>query len=156
MSGNVVPHGNDLEHTKATPIWESALAVHGDRQSGADLLHAKVAQASESLDEHRNRDALDRVKIDCRSTRHGIAAGLEHDLARQPSDRRRARPNERPPKPRNGCISGQDDDRSLVDARELAPPHLATFGRRGHDAAAASRNEARSPHSSGSSRGWAS
>lgn len=46
-----------LERAKVAPVWESArsaLAVDGDRQGGADLFHARVAQASESLDQHRN------------------------------------------------------------------------------------------------------
>ena len=59
---------------------------------------------------------------------------------------------------RNRRITREHDDRSPADVGQLAPPHLSPCGKRAraHDAAAASRNDARSPQASGSSSGCSS
>ena len=41
-------------------------AVHGDGQGFADVSHPLIAQASETFDEHTQRDTLDRVEVDRR------------------------------------------------------------------------------------------
>lgn len=134
----------------------SALAVHCDRQSGTNLFHSQVAQAAEPLHENAGRHALDGVQVDGGSARHRIFAGIQHDFARQVANGRGARSDQRAPKSWDGCVSGEDHDGSPADVRELTPPEFATRRNRCHDAAAASRNDARSPHSSASSSGWSS
>ena len=46
-----------------------------------------------------------------------------------------------------------DDDRAAPDLGHLAPPHFAVYRRCAHESPAARRQDARSPHSSGSSIG---
>lgn len=57
---------------------------------------------------------------------------------------------------RDHRVAREDDDWSATDLGHLAPPHLATCWNGAHDDAAARRNDARSPHSSGSSSGCSS
>jgi hypothetical protein len=57
---------------------------------------------------------------------------------------------------RDHRVAGQDDDWSTTDLGHLAPPHLPARRECIHDDATARRNDARSPHSSGSSRGCSS
>ncbi len=52
-------------------------------------------------------------------------------------------------------VSREHDDRTSADVGWFAPPQLATPGQCGHVAAAASRNDAKSPQSSGSVIGCA-
>jgi hypothetical protein len=40
------------------------LAVDGDRQRRTDLTHASVGEPADSLDEHGERNALDRIQVD--------------------------------------------------------------------------------------------
>ncbi len=96
-------------------------------------------------------DTFDRVQVDRRTPRDRINAGVENHFARESTNRRRTRRDDRAPKPRDGCVSGQDDDGAAADVGELAPPHLAARWKRAHESPAARRQEARSPHSSGSS-----
>src|SRR4051812_48605328 len=119
-------------------------------------MHAVIAEATQAVNQRRHRDALDRIEIDHRDERDRVVRGLEQDLGRDPADRSRARPDERTPQTRDGCVAGEDDDRPTPDLRKLAPPDIAPRGKRAHDAPAAARKEARSPHSSFSSSGWTS
>jgi len=59
------------------------LAVDSDGQCGAYLAHPSVGDSSESLNEHRERDALHGIKVHRRSLWNRVIAGLENDLARE-------------------------------------------------------------------------
>ena len=134
----------------------SASAVDGDLESTADLAHAGIGQPSESRDEHGDPDALDGVEVDCCSARDRVVAGLEDDFAGKRSNRCRARCDKCSSKSRDRRVARQDDDGAPADLGKLAPPQLSPRRQRAHEAAAACRNEARSPHSSGSSSGSSS
>ena len=84
-----------------------------------------------------------------------VVAGFEDDLARQTPDRRGARCHQCTSQVWDRSVSGQHDHGAATDLGWLAPPHLATSGQARHVAAAALRNESRSPHSSRSSIGCA-
>jgi len=134
----------------------SARAVDRDREGAAHLAHSCVAQPAEPVEQHTDRHTLDGVEVDCRTTRYRVIAGLEHHFADESSNRRRAWSNQSPAMPRYHCVTGKYDDRTPADLGHLAPPDLATGRQSAHDAAAARLNDARSPHSSGSSIGCSS
>lgn len=67
---------------------------------------------------------------------------------RESSDRCRARCDQRAAQSRDRGIARQHDERSTTDLRRLTPPQLTALGHLTHVAAAALRNDARSPHSS--------
>jgi hypothetical protein len=134
----------------------SALTVDRDREGAADLSQAPVGQTAESFDQDAGCDTLDRVEVDGRTARDRIVAGFEDDLAGQRPDGCRARRDEHSPEPRDGRVARQDNDGTPANISQLAPPHLTPSGEGVHDAPAARRNDARSPHSSGSSSGCSS
>ena len=72
------------------------------------------------------------------------------------ADGRRARRDEGAPMSRDDDVPGQDHHRTPTDVLHLAPPQLTARRDARHDAATARRQEARSPHSSGSSNGCSS
>ena len=131
----------------------SADTVNGDVERCADLAHPLIAVASQSLRECSDRDTLCRVEIHRRGSGDRVRRGLEEDFARYPADGGRTRGNDRSSQSWNGDIPGQHHDRSAGNIGQLAPPDLTPCGQGAHDNPAASRNEARSPHSSGSSIG---
>ena len=128
-------------------------AVDSNREGGADLAHAGVAQAAQAADEHGDRHAFDRVEVDCRTAGYRIVASLQHYFADEATNRRRTRRYECTAVPRDHRVARQDHDRSASDPLHLAPPHFTACGKPAHDDAAARRKDARSPHSSGSSSG---
>ncbi len=134
----------------------SARAVDRDRQSVTHLAHSSIAQPADSVDQDGQRDTLDRIEIDRRTSWHRVVPGLKHHLADEPANRRRARRDQCASVPRDHRIARENDDRTATDLGHLTPPHLAARGHCDHDAAAARRNEARSPQSSGSSSGCSS
>lgn len=134
----------------------SARAIDRDGQGVAHLAHTSVAQPAEPVDQDGKRDAFDRVEVDRRTARYGVVSGLKHHFADEPTNVRRARRDQCAPVPRDRRITREHDDRTAADLGHLAPPNLAPRGQCGHVAAAARRNEARSPHSSGSSSGCSS
>lgn len=134
----------------------SAGAVDGDCEGGTDLAHANLGQPSQPLDEDGDRDAFDRVEVHRRAKRHRVVTRFEHHLARKPADGRRAGSHEGAAMPWDDHVAGQDNDRSATDPGHLAPPDLPPGRVESHDAPAARRNVARSPHSSGSSSGCSS
>jgi hypothetical protein len=134
----------------------SAGTVDSHCKGGTDLAHSGVTQTPQPADEDRDRDAFDRVEVHRRTTRHGVVTGFEHDFADEPSNRRRTWSHERAEMARDHCVARQDDDRSTTDLGHLAPPDLPTRGKGAHEAAAARRNDAKSPHSSCSSSGCSS
>lgn len=137
-------------------VQPSALAGNRDRERVADLTHPVVADSAQALDERRDRHALGAIEVDHRQARDRVLGRLEEYLARDPADRGRARPDQCAPQTRNRRVPGEDDDRP---ADELGTTHHQTLPRAGqcpHDAPAAARNEARSPHSSFWSSGYAS
>ena len=134
----------------------SGTAVDGHLQGCAELAHASVGEAPESVDENTHRNALHGVEIDGRRPGHGIFAGLQEYLAWQSPDRRGAGCHDGTSQSGDGSVAREDHDRPATDARQFAPPNLSTGGNGIHEAEAASRNEARSPHSSGSSSGCSS
>lgn len=134
----------------------SVRAVDGDSQGGADLPHPVLGQPAETFDQDGDRDRLHGIQVDRRSTRHRVLTGLEEDLAREASDRGGAGGDQCSTVARDHDVTRQDDDRPAADLGHLAPPQLPPCGQEGHEAATARRKDARSPHSSGSSSGWAS
>ena len=83
--------------SRAAVTRASELAVDGDAERHADLAHARIRQSAESIDEHADGNALDRVQIDCGTERNGIVCGLEDHFAGKPADRRRTGRDERSP-----------------------------------------------------------
>ena len=152
LAGNLLEPelGTGCVTVKRLMARSSTVGRHLKRR--ADLSHPRVAEATKPLDEQPDRDRFDGVEVDRASTLNRVLHRLEHDLAGEPSDGRRARRHQCPTKPMNRSVSRQHDNGSAADTRRLAPPQLATTRKIGHRPAA-SRKDARSPHSSGSSRG---
>jgi hypothetical protein len=135
---------------------KSRHAGHGDLKGCADLSHPVVAEPAEAFDQNCDRNALDGIEVDGRGQGDRVITRLEYDLARDPADGGSARSDQRAAESRNRGVARKNDDRPTPSLAELAPPHLAPCGQSGHDAPAAARNDARSPHSSTSSSGCAS
>ena len=131
-------------------------AVNGDFERLAKLPHPDVGKAPDPFGEYPEGDALDRVQVGHAVPWHRVVAWFEDNLTSQATDGRGARSDDRPPKARNGGVARQHDHWPPADVGKLTPPDVATSGQRAHDAAAAARNDARSPHSSSSSSGWSS
>ncbi len=154
-------HGEPSEIAGTAPCEspapaDSRLAVDGDLQCGTDLPHACIAQSADAFDEYGEGHAFNRVEIHGAEATDGIVPWLENDFTRQTSDRGRTWCDEGSSKPRYGGIAREHDDGPPPDVGRFAPPQLASQ-RCGHQvAAAAARNDARSPHSSGSSSGCVS
>ena len=134
----------------------SRSAVDSDLKGSADFAHAGIGETTKSLDKNTHGNAFNRVEIDRRRPRDGIVASLQEHLAGQAPNRRGAGRNDRAFQSWDRCITGQDDYRTATNVREFTPPDLTAGGNRAHDAAAASRNDARSPHSSTSLSGCVS
>lgn len=141
--------------SSARPL-SALVAVRSYFESCADRPQTLATQPAEPLNQHGNRHALDRVQIDRATPRHRVLARFQHHLAGQPPDRGRARPDQRSTQPPDGGIAREDHNRSASGVGQLAPPQLPACRKRAHDAAAASRKAARSPHSSASWSGRAS
>jgi hypothetical protein len=75
---------------------------------------------------------------------------MQNDFAGEPSDRCGARRDEGTSKSRDRRVTREDYNRATANLNQLAPPDLTTRRQRAHDAPAARRHDARSPHSSGS------
>ena len=131
-------------------------AVDRHLEGGANGAHAVVGKSAEPADQDRKRDAFDRVQVHRRTARDRVGIGFEDDFADEPTDRRRARCDQCAPMPRDHGVARQHNDRTPTDLGHLAPPDLPARRQRGHEAPAASRHDARSPHSSGSSSGCSS
>ena len=69
---------------------EGSLAVHGDSECPADLLHALHVEDADSLDQYADRHTLDRVKIHRAPAPDRVFTGLQDDLAHEAADCRRA------------------------------------------------------------------
>jgi hypothetical protein len=143
-----------MDHGDPQPRASWAVRAAGPRV--ADLAHAGIGQAAKPFDDHTGRHALDRVEVDSRVPGDRVVAGFEDDLALERPDGCRAWRDEDPPKPRDHRVTRENDDGPPADLRQLATPHLAPGWEGVHDAAAAWRNDARSPQSSGSSSGCSS
>ncbi len=128
-------------------------AVCGNFERTADLPHARSTQRADSIDEQCDRNGFNGVEVHHASAIDRVIARFQDNFARQASDGCRAGRNQRAPHPWNRGIARQHDDRSSTDLGRFAPPQLASLRQVRHFAAAASRNDARSPHSSGSSIG---
>src|SRR5271156_2862578 len=120
--------------------------VDGYFERSTNLTHPLVAETPEAFHENGSRGTFDRVKVDRGPPRNRIITGFEHHLARQPADRRGTWGDQSAAEPWNRGVTRQHHDGTSTNLRKLAPPHLASSGNRHHEAAAASRNEARSPH----------
>ena len=127
----------------------SDLAVDRHLKGGAYLPHPLAAQSAESLDQHCDRDALDRVEIDSRKPGDRVRARFEEDLARKVPDIGCAGGDQGAAQSGDGSVPGQDKYRTSANVREFAPPEFPSTSCVGHVAAAAERNDSRSPHSSG-------
>lgn len=127
----------------------SALAVDGDRERAADFLHAVIGESAEALYEDAGRDAFDGVEVHGAVAGDWVVGGFQRDFAGEFAERCRARCDECSSKPRDRGVPRQDDDGPAANIWKLAPPHLASRRKVAHEAPAASRNDARSPQSSG-------
>lgn len=125
------------------------MAVDGDRERTADFLHAVIGEPAEALYEDAGRHTFDGVEIHCTVAWDWVVAGFQWDFAGEFADRRRTRCDECSSKPRDRGITRQDDDGPPSKIGKFAPPHLASRWQVRHEASAASRNDARSPQSSG-------
>lgn len=125
------------------------MAVDGDRERPADFLHAVIGEPAEALYEDAGRDAFDGVEVHCAVAWDWVVAWFQWDFAGEFAERRRAWCDECSSKPRDRGVPRQDDDGPPADIWKLAPPHLASRWQVDHEAPAASRNDARSPQSSG-------
>ena len=119
-------------------------------------MHTLAAKSAEALDERPDRNALDGVEVDDRDERDRVVRGFEEDLGWDVADRGCAWPDKGAPQTWDRSISGEYDHRPAPDPWKLAPPQVTSRRKRSHDAPAAARNDARSPHSSASSSGCAS
>jgi hypothetical protein len=147
--GGTLSHVALLQVSRRKRGCGSALAVHCDGERAADLLHAIVSEAAEALYEDTGRNALDGVEVHRARARDRVGARFQQDLGGELADRRRARSDQRTSKPRDRGVTREHDYGPPANVGQLAPPHLAPRWEVGHEAPAASRNAARSPHSSG-------
>lgn len=69
----------------------SARAIDGDFESLADLAQSFVAEPPDSVDQHGDRHAFDRVEVDRAELRDRVLTGFKEHFAAEPADRRRAR-----------------------------------------------------------------
>jgi hypothetical protein len=130
--------------------------VHRDFERQAHLSHPIVTEPAQPLDQHGDRDALDGVHIDSRPLRDRVVTWFENDLAGQSTHRRCTWGDEHSTKPGYSGVPRQHNHWTATDLRWLTPPDLTPGGKGRHDAAAASRKDARSPHASGSLSGCSS
>src|SRR5271155_2925644 len=75
--------------------------------------------------------------------------GFQNNLASESPDGRGARCDKYVSKPGDCRVTRQHNHWTSADLGHLAPPHLPACGKRTHEALAAGRHDARSPHSSG-------
>lgn len=137
----------------AVKSFGSGGAVDRDGKGSAYLPHPSIPKPAETIDEDSDRHALHRIQIHRGAARHRVVTGLKDDLAGQATDCRCTRRHQCPSQPGNGSVARQDDNWAPAGFREFTPPNLAARRYRHHVAAAAWRNSARLPHSSGSSSG---
>ncbi len=129
-------------------------AIDHCRQSTAtssaaqDVAHSVVTQTAEPFDQCCECDALDGVEVDRASSRDRIVTRFEQNFTGQPAHGGRARCDQASAQPGNRGVARQHHYRTSADLFEFTPPEFAAARFVGHDAAAASRNDARSPHSS--------
>lgn len=133
-----------------------AAAIDRYLERGTDLAHAPIGQAAEPLDQDSYSHALDGVQVDGATPGYRVLVGLQHDLAGQTTDRGRTRSDQCPSQAWDRGVARKNYHGTPADVGQLAPPHLTPQREVAHEAAAASRNDARSPHSSVSSRGCSS
>jgi hypothetical protein len=138
--------GHRADRRGCSPDAESDFAGDGDLQGSADLTHPLVAESAEALDERPQRHALDRVEVDDPGPWNGVLARLEQHLTRDTTDPCRAGPDQRA-KARNRQSRESTTTGRRPTPGKLTPPDLSSRRKRRHDASAAVRNEARSPHS---------
>jgi hypothetical protein len=89
-------------------------------------MHPMVAQSSDAFDEDAYRNALHGVEVDRGATSYGVVSRFEPYFADEPTDRCRARRNDRSTKSRYRGVAGENYNGSTPDFRRLAPPQLAT------------------------------
>ena len=131
-------------------------AVDSDGQRSTHIAHSIVAKTTKAFGQCADRDTLNRVEVDGRTERDRILTSLEHNLTGNPPKIRRTWSNQRSPEPRDCCVTRQNDDGTTGHLRKFAPPDLSPRWQHRHEAAAASRKDANSPHSSGASIGSSS
>jgi hypothetical protein len=90
---------------KAYGTERTESAVDSNLEGVTHLAHPLVAQSTETLDQDADRDAFHRVEVGYARPRNRVLAGFEPNLARETSDRRRARGHERAPEPRDGGVT---------------------------------------------------
>ena len=67
-----------------------SFAINGHLECRADLMHPCFSKAPDSFDKDGDRDTFDRIQIHRRASWNGIFTWIEHHLARQSTDGRRA------------------------------------------------------------------
>jgi len=103
-------------------------AIHCDGERCTDLAHPVVAESTQAIDEHADRDTLDGIEVHRGEQRYRVGARFQHDLAGKAPDRGGTRGHERPFEARDGGITTEDDDRSSTDVGQLTPPELTSLG----------------------------
>lgn len=131
-------------------------AVDRDFKGCADGAHLGVGKPAKPADQYCDRDTFDGVEVHRRTAGDRVGTGFKHNLAGKSPDSRGARCDECTSKPRDRRVTRQHNDWAPADLGHLTPPHLPACRKRTHEAPAARRHEARSPHSSGSSTGCSS
>ncbi len=102
----------------------SGAAIDGHGERSADLAHLFVAEATEALNQHSDRNALNRVQVHRTAPSDRVLSGVEDNFARQSADGCGARGDKRATQARNRDITRQHDDRPTSDLRRFAPPQL--------------------------------
>lgn len=142
----------DTERAEASSI----VAVDGDGECRADLPHSSIGESTEPLHQRRDGDALHRIEAHDTAPRDRVLSGFEAYFADQAADRRGAGSDERSAVSRDHRVAGKNHHGATADVCYFAPPDFTASRLRRHERAAASRNDARSPHASGSSSGCSS
>ena len=132
------------------------LAGDRDGERGADLAHSSISEASDSVAEYVDRHTFHRIEVHRRAARDRIRLRIQHDLARQPTDRCGAWPDERPPQSGYRGVTRKNDDGSSTNVGKFTPPCLTPLGKCAHEVPVTRRQDARSPHSSTSWSGCSS
>ncbi len=114
-----------LAHIGCPPTPGSA-TVNCDGEGFADFGHPRIAQSPDSIDKHTYGNTLDRVEVDSWAPANRVLARFKHHFTREPADCCRARRYQCSTQPRDGSISGKDDDGATTYLWRFAPPKFST------------------------------
>ena len=160
--GRSARSGGSAAGTSAMPDVLNRAAAAQSEQSTATARAAQIwrIRSSANRPSRSTRIAIETLSTESRLTTErsgtGSSPGSRRTSLGQVPDGGRAGGDQCATVAWDDGVARQDDDGSTADLGHLAPPHLPARGQVGHEAATARRNEARSPHWSGSSSGCAS